>query len=182
MPGAILSYRRGLRLAPTDPHLQAGLIEARSRVVYAATGAFGRPPNDRRPWWLPRLGSEGLLVAVAVCYAAGCFCATRWLMSRRVVWMVTTAMALSMTAALTARIVLAARSEGELKEQPLAVIAEDGVLLRKGDGMAYPPRYDTPLNKGVEARRLYERGDWSQIELSGGEVGWVRRDWLLVNE
>jgi hypothetical protein len=56
------------------------------------------------------------------------------------------------------------------------------VLLRKGDGAAYPPRYETALNKGVEARRLYERRDWSQIELSGGEIGWVRSDQLLADE
>lgn len=182
LPRAILSYRRGLRLAPTDSALQTGLIEARGRVVYATIDDFGRPPEDGRPLWLARWGPEGLLVAVAVGYAAGCLCATGWLMTRRAGWMVTTAIAFSMTAALMVLIVLAVRSARETREQPLAVIAEDGVLLRKGDGMAYPPRYDTPLNKGVEARRLYERGDWSQIELSGGEVGWVRRDWLLVDE
>ena len=53
---------------------------------------------------------------------------------------------------------------------------------RKGDGLAFPPRYGAPLNRGVEARLLFERGDWLQIELSGGEVGWVPRAYALVDE
>jgi hypothetical protein len=64
--------------------------------------------------------------------------------------------------------------EGEAA-RPLVVILDDGVLLRKGDGLAYPPRYDTPLNRGAEARLLFERGGWLQVELAGGEVGWVPR-------
>jgi len=53
------------------------------------------------------------------------------------------------------------------------VITADGVPLREGNGVAYPARYDAPLNRGVEARLLFVRGDWLQIELAGGEVGWV---------
>ena len=83
---------------------------------------------------------------------------------------------------LTALVVLAVRSEREERDRPLAVVAEDGVLLRKGDGLAYPPRYETPLNKGVEARRLFERDGWVQIELSGGEVGWAPREDVLIDE
>jgi hypothetical protein len=55
------------------------------------------------------------------------------------------------------------------------------VLLRRGDGLAFPPRYYTPINRGVEARRLFERGGWVQIELSGGEIGWVPRDSVLAD-
>jgi len=50
-----------------------------------------------------------------------------------------------------------------------------GFLLRTGNGLSYPPRYETPLNQGVEARLLHARGAWLQIELSGGEVGWGPR-------
>ncbi len=182
LPRAVLSYRRGLCLAPTDPALQTGLTEAHARVAYATTGDFGRPPNDYRPPWLPRLGSEGLFVGAAICYIAGCLCATRWLMTRRGRPLVSGAIALLAAVTLTTLIIAAMRSERAEREHPLVVVAEDGVLLRKGDGTAYPPRYGTPLNKGVEARRLYERGDWAQVALSGGEVGWVRRDWLLVDE
>ena len=85
-------------------------------------------------------------------------------------------------AGLTALVVQAVQSEREERDRPLAVVAADGVLLRKGDGLAYPPRYETPLNQGVEARRLFERDGWVQIELSGGEVGWAPREDVLVDE
>jgi hypothetical protein len=61
------------------------------------------------------------------------------------------------------------------------VIARDGVLLRRGNGVVFPPRYDTPVNRGVEGRLRFERGGWVQIELSGGEIGWVPRAAVLVD-
>jgi uncharacterized protein YgiM (DUF1202 family) len=62
------------------------------------------------------------------------------------------------------------------------VIAEDGVLLRKGNSTAYPRRHETPVNRGVEARLLFERGDWVQVELSGGETGWVPRGYVRIDQ
>ncbi len=182
LPRAVLSYRRGLALDPNDGDLQAGLNEARGRVVYASTGGFGRPPDARRPPWLPRVGSEWYFAGAAVCYVAACFLFTRWLMVRRGRLLAAGAVAAAAAAALTVLIVLAVQSEhGEL-ERPLVVVAEDGLILRKGDGPTYPPRYDMPLNQGVEARRLFERDGWVQIELSGGEVGWAPREDVLVDE
>jgi uncharacterized protein YgiM (DUF1202 family) len=70
---------------------------------------------------------------------------------------------------------------GRAADAPLVVIAEDNVILRKGNGLSYPPRYEQPVNRGVEARLRYERGDWLQIELAGGEVGWVPRAVALVD-
>jgi tetratricopeptide (TPR) repeat protein len=182
LPRAVLSYRRGLRLSPTDPDLLAGLDEARKRVVYAADGGFGRPSADGQPPWLPRAGSEWFFAGAAVCYVAACVLLTRWLMTRRGRLLATALVALLAAAGLTVLVVLAVRSEREDRERPLAVVSEDGVLLRKGDGLTYPPRYDTPLNKGAEARRVFERDGWVQIELSGGEIGWAPRDCLLIDE
>ena len=181
LPRAVLSYRRGLALDPNDPDLQAGLNEARGRVVYAADGGFGRPADDRRPPWLPRLKSEWFFAGAAACYVAACFLLTRWLMTRSRRLLALGVVALLAAAGLTVLVVLAVRSEADERDRPLAVVAEDGVLLRKGDGLAYPPRYETPLNKGVEARRLFERDGWAQIELSGGEVGWAPREALLID-
>jgi hypothetical protein len=81
---------------------------------------------------------------------------------------------------LGALFVVLARAEREETSRPVVVIAEDGVLLRRGDNLAFPPRYETPVNRGVEARLLFERDGWLQIELAGGEVGWVPRAYALV--
>jgi hypothetical protein len=77
---------------------------------------------------------------------------------------------------------LLVRQERWRQDRPIVVIAADGVLLRRGDGSLFPPRYDTPLNRGVEAELLFRRGGWLQIELSGGEVGWVELGKAVVEE
>ena len=61
------------------------------------------------------------------------------------------------------------------------IIADDGVLLRRGNGLTYPPRYETPVNRGAEARLLVERGDWLKVELAGGQSGWVPLKYVLLD-
>jgi hypothetical protein len=66
--------------------------------------------------------------------------------------------------------------------RPVVVIAANGVQLRKGDGPTFPPRYETPVNRGVEAVLLFRRDGWLQIELAGGEVGWVAEGEAVVED
>jgi hypothetical protein len=64
--------------------------------------------------------------------------------------------------------------------RPLVVVREDHLPLRKGNGPSYPTNPDLPvLSRGMEARRLYERGGWLQIQFAGGEVGWVEKSGVL---
>jgi len=88
---------------------------------------------------------------------------------------------LLLAAMLSAWIIALAREERDREMHPLVVIARDSVMLRRGNGLTFPPRYETPVHRGVEARLLFERGGWLQIELSGGEVGWVPRDHVLAD-
>jgi hypothetical protein len=179
---AILSYRRGLRVAPYDRDLERGLEQAREKVVFPSHSSLGRPPTDGRPPWLPRLRPGWVLVAAFAFYGLACAGLTRWIMLRNG-WLLTlVGGGLVVSALLTAFVIVAERSERKGADQKLVVIAEDGVLVRKGDGLTYPPRYETPLNRGVEARLLFQRDDWLQIELTGGEVGWVPREYVLVDE
>ena len=76
---------------------------------------------------------------------------------------------------------LTERAEQAENARPLVVIIDDGVLLLKGDSEAFPPRYDTTVNRGVEARLLFERNGWLQIELTGGEVGWIATKYAVVD-
>jgi hypothetical protein len=181
LPHAILSYRRGLRLAPNDLALRQSLTATRERVVYPASGGLGRPRNDPRPPWLPHPRTEWLGLVAGVCYVPGWVFLTRWLMLRRGRLLSAGLFALLLAGLLSAWLVLRKREERKQDEHPLVVIAKDGVLLRRGNGTTFPPRYDTPVNGGVEARRMFERRGWVQIELSGGEIGWVPRDAVLVD-
>jgi tetratricopeptide (TPR) repeat protein len=181
LPHAILSYRQGLRLAPNDLALRQSLLQARERVIYPASGGLGRPRDDSRPPWLPHPRSEWLVAGAAVWYTLACVALTRWRMVRRGRLLGLGLFTLLLAGALAAWLMLRTRDERELDDHPLVVIARDGVLLRRGDSTTFPPRYDMPVNRGVEARQLFARGSWLQIELSGGEIGWVPRDGVLVD-
>jgi hypothetical protein len=96
-------------------------------------------------------------------------------------WLIFALVCCTGAALLAGEFVLAAWAEHDAAVHPLVVLADDGVALRRGNAFAYPPRYETPLNRGVEARLLFMRGDWLQIELAGGEVGWVPARAALVD-
>jgi hypothetical protein len=182
LPGAILAYRRGLRLAPDDRALQQLLAAAREQVVYKQPGPFARPPVSLRPPWLPRLSPHGGLLLACAVYAFAWLSLSRWWMVRRGCWLSAALGAFAVTALLGLAVAVEENRERDQDSHPLVVIAEDGVLLRKGNGMVYPRRHETPVNRGVEARLLFERGDWVQIELSGGETGWVPRGYVLIDQ
>jgi tetratricopeptide (TPR) repeat protein len=182
LPRALLSYHRGLYLAPNDPDLRESLAEARQRVVYPASGDLGRPRSDDRPPWLPYLPSNWLMFAAIACYVLGCLSVTRWRMVRCARLLAAGLLALLLTGVLSSWLLLRAEEQRERETHPLVVIARDGVLLRRGNSIAFPPRYDTPVNCGIEGRWLFARGGWVQIELSSGEIGWVPRDAVLVDE
>jgi hypothetical protein len=138
-------------------------------VIYLEGSAFGRPAEDLRPAWLPH-APRSLFALAAAGYVALCLAGTRWLMVRRR-RALTVALA-AMVMAIGATVLLVA-ARGEESGRPVVVIARNGVQLRKGDGPNFLPRYETPVNRGVEARLLYRGDGWLQIELAGDEVGWV---------
>jgi hypothetical protein len=181
LPGAILAYRRGLRLAPNDRDLQLLLAAAREQVVYVQPGTFSRPPSSSRPPWLPRLPVRAGLMLAGAGYALAWVSLARWWMVRRGPFLSLGLAAFAVTALLAAGVTVEDLQDRDEEARPLVVIAADGVLLRKGNAGAYPRRYEAPVNRGVEARLLFRRGDWVQIELSGGETGWVPRAYVLID-
>jgi tetratricopeptide (TPR) repeat protein len=175
LPGAILAYRRGLRCDPNDRVLRNSLEQARAQVAYPESDGLGRPSVDHWPPWLPRPSQALLAGSALLLYGLGLLMLTRWWMTRRGRWL-----RLAVTALSSAALVGAAWGVGQWQasdeaQHPLVVIAADGVLLRRGNGLTYPPRYQTPVNRGVEARLLFDRGQWLKIELAGSESGWVPR-------
>jgi hypothetical protein len=182
LPRAVLSYRRGLRIAPSDRRLQEGLAFARSQVAYPPGSTLGRPPVDQRPPWLPRVPSAWYVACALVAHALGCVGLARWWITRRRRLLGLSAVAFLVALLLFAGLAAEEWRDADFANRPVVVVADDGVLLRSGNGLRYPPRSDTPLNRGVEARLLFVRGAWLQVELAGGEVGWVPREYALVDE
>jgi hypothetical protein len=181
LPQAILSYRHGVRLAPTDSVLRANLAHAREQVAYPAREHPGWMPADNGPLWLLYLSPLLSLFAFMGFYTAGWLALARWWMIGR-----TPPLAVGIAAFLLAmfpatRLAWEAWSQREASLHPVLILAADGILLRKGNGVLYPPRFDSALNRGVEARLLFERGPWLQIELANGALGWVPRAAVLLD-
>jgi hypothetical protein len=181
LPHAVLAYRGGLRLAPLDPALRRCLAEAREQVIYPDNTAFGRPPLVSGGLVLPAWAGNAILAGAVLLYVSACAALTRWLMVWRRRFLVGGGITLLGAVLQTCLLICVAPRAGAEDAHPLVVIAEDGVLLRKGDSLVFPPRYDTVVNRGVEARALFEREGWVQIELAAGEVGWVPREYLLID-
>jgi tetratricopeptide (TPR) repeat protein len=182
LPRAILAYRRGLLLAPSDPVLQANLHFAREQVDYPSGDGFSRPHTDHWPPWLPRPTLLAMLAFAVFVYAVGLAFLTRWRMTRRSGLLVAGIVVVAIAVLPLGGVIHEARQQRQAAKYPLVVLAENRVPLRNGDGVAYPARHDgKTLNRGVEARLLFERGDWLNIELSGGETGWVPRTVVLLD-
>ncbi len=180
LPQAILSYRRGLRLAPADPRLRANLTHAREQVIYPGRGELAWPPVDNRPPWLLYLSPRVSLPLLFALYSLGWFGVLRWFLFGRTGPLAMGIVALLLAAVPAVRLLLEEQCQREEALHPLVVVAADGVGLHKGNGRLYPLRFESPLNRGVEARLRIERSGWLQIELTGGAVGWVPRTAVLL--
>ena len=178
LPGAILAYRLAMQLAPGDRALRAALDFARAQVAYPES-TFARPPSEELPPWLPHVHPRWLLSVAFVSYSLSCLALTRWWILRRGRPLAVAFVCAAITLLLGAGVIVEHRKTELDALHPLVVIADDGVLIRTGNGLSYPPRYETPVNRGVEARLLYVRGNWLQIELAGGEVGWIPAAYAL---
>jgi hypothetical protein len=181
LPRAIWAYRRGLHLSPGDPRLRAHLAFTREQVVYAEASNLGRPSLEQWPPWLPWVPASVRLASAVVLYSLACLVLTRWWMTRHG-RLLGVGIALILGAVLLS-VTLGIESWSMRQERlhPLVVIAEDEVVVRSGNGYSYPARFAHPLNRGVEARLLFSRGDWLKIELNGGQLGWVPRNKVLTD-
>lgn len=185
LPRAILAYRRGLLHSPSNSLLRANLAYARTCVNLPPTSDVGRASSD--PWWMMAMhqAAPPCLVMTILAYGTGWLSLTRWAMTRQGFWLGlsgTGFLAAILTFSVAAVSWVAQKAEQRRNwEQPLVILSRDGIQLRKGNGPDYPPRLDTLLPAGVEARLLHDKGNWLQIELASGEVGWVSSADVLID-
>jgi hypothetical protein len=179
LPEAILAYHHGLRLAPADRSLQAGLEAARDQVNYPPASRT-RPTASAWLNWRSWFAPEVLLGLALAIHALAWVLAVRWLITRRAGLAVLVAFGL--TLALAGMWALGQAQEAREARHPLVVVTNDGATLHVGNGPSYPPHHDLPtLVRGLEARQRFARGDWVQVDLPGGVSGWVRRSDVLLS-
>jgi hypothetical protein len=175
LPHAILAYRGGLRFDPGDAKLRTALDYARAQVQYPPSPDLARLLQPERDYWPGWLSLRRLGVYAFLLYFAACLAATRWRMTRRRGWRMIAVAALLLTAVPAVGSAVLWQRERRDAAAPVVVVARD-CPLRIGNGPDYPPRLDAPLPRGAEARQLFERNGWYQVELASGVVGWLPGD------
>ncbi len=163
-PQAVYAFRLGLDQYPTDVELKRDLVQLRELIGY---------PRDVNPQplqaWRSHVSEADrfvLFVFSMVLLLGGCcwFCTTR----RAVAWWLIAPGLLGLLTVLLTTLMI----QAELR-QPVVSVLSAPVTLRTGNGPSYPPRLSTTLQPGTEVRLLHERGDWAQVELDPGVVGWL---------
>src|SRR5262249_34058604 len=149
LPHAILAYRRGLRLDPNDKAMRANLAFAREQVTYPSPGVLGRPSRDAWPHWLPCPEAGWVLFGAVFSYGIACVAMTRLWMPRKTRFLSAGLTFLTLFALLVSGLVVHEWQRRQERLHPLVVIAQNGVVLRNGNGANYPARYEgIPLNRG----------------------------------
>lgn len=180
IPRAIIAYHQGLRMDPGNSQLEQALEGVREAVLYPVGSPFGRPEPESLPTWV-RHFHPGFWFAFGFgFYSLGWVTLTRWLMLGQGRYLFLTLILGAIVAILAIGIWKHWQRIVWEESHPLVVITQDGVILRKGNNHHFPPRFETPLNRGVEAHLKQVRGQWYQIQLSGGETGWIPRHLALI--
>ncbi len=182
LPEAILAYQRGLQLDPNDAGLRDNLDYARAQVQYPSD-TRGRPEVESWPTWLYQPSSFQVSAIALAFYLLTCVLISRWFMTRRRVLLFRAAVVFLLAAACGFLWLYLENHREWRMEHPLVVVHDDKVPLRKGNGPSYPVNPDMPLlARGMEARKIHERAGWLQIQFASGEVGWVEKKSVLVDE
>ena len=171
----------GLTLDPNQAGLREHLAFARAKVLYP-TGGQGRLNADAWPSWLHRPTAGELFVAFALSYTLIWLVGTCAVFTRKG-WLIALTIALILLALFSG---IALRLDAERSETdrrtPLVVVA-DNTPFYLGNGLSYEQHKGARFcPRGLEARLQYRRGEWVQIRLSTGEIGWLPGGRVLVVE
>jgi hypothetical protein len=173
LPGAIVALNEGLAVARWSRPLQVALEDARAAVAYPVNSdlaASCRPPAVGGLG--ARFSPADVWVAVGVLWLVACGALARFAMTRAPGWLGFGLMCAACLALLGGLWLKDRRDQRRANEYPLVVVARE-TTLRKGNAEAFPARIGTRLPRGVEARKLAERGGWLQVRLADGTVGWI---------
>ncbi len=169
----------GLALAPNDAPLREHLADLRAMVLLPPDGQ-GRTPPDRWPMWLPRLTARASwwIAVVAYCLVCCAIAGCVLFRTRRSIGFGASALIVAVLASVS--LWLALDRQRLDRETPLGVLI-DNTPFRTGNGNGYPQHQSVPvLLRGIESRVLHRRGEWLQVALSTGEIGWVPNASVLV--
>jgi hypothetical protein len=178
-PEAIWAYHMGLKLDPNHADLREHLARVRGKILYP-TGGQGRLDADTWPLWLHCPTPFELSLVFAFSYALVWLAGACAVFTRKVWIMMLTIVLVSIAIVSAAALRLESERAETDRRAPLVIIA-DNTPFYLGNGPSYEQHKGVPLlPRGLEARLIHRRGDWVQIRLSTGEIGWLPRNQVLI--
>lgn len=169
---AVLAYKRGERIDPTDPRLRDSLKQARAQVQIRVNPTPARRLTTLLMSWrgiIPGTILWGSFVAVftlgwLLLAARVAFAAPRWF-NPLAIW----------SFGIGGIPLLALGAEWALfMGSDQVVLTQSGVDARSGpDDSIYDPVYTEPLSAGVEATLIETRDGWGHLQLADATNCWV---------
>lgn len=175
MPDALHTLRLLAIERPASRFAAEGIELLRGEVVYPAEPELARHLRPEAIWLGPRWFEPTTWLAMIFVGGSIGLVARSWRAGRRA-WLVAAGALVMMPLVMQA--VAEYRRDRETRTPLVVAVTEVG--LREGNGEAYPVRMTLP--RGTEARLLFARGDWRQVELASGLIGWARRSELNPTE
>jgi tetratricopeptide (TPR) repeat protein len=177
---AILYYERALELAPRDDDARANLELARSLTADEITPLPGFWLIRAADWWVHAVPRTALAVIVTLAYLGGAAALVAYVLAQRArvrVWAVrATVVAGLLLATFGINLAVIEFGWGQPTE---AIILADEVPVQSA------PTDDQALevfaiHEGTKVRIDQQSGDWAEIVLADGKVGWVQTEVLEI--
>jgi hypothetical protein len=180
-PEAIWAFHIGLKLDPNDRELREHLAFVRGKTLYSASGQ-AQPEPDIWPAPLYRPTLLELTVLSAFSYVLTWIGVAFAFLRRTSRIYVATALAVLVAVAAGIAFWHTLEQADLDRRTPLVIVAENTPLYR-GNGTSYPQHPEQPtLPRGMEVRQQHRRGNWLQVRLTSGEIGWLPRSRVLIVE
>jgi hypothetical protein len=173
LPGAIVALNEGLAVARWSRPLQVALEDARAAVAYPANSDLAATCQPSAPGGVgSRFSPADVWLTFGLLWLFACAALARFAMTRAPGWLGFGLLCAATLALVGGLWLKDRRDQRRENEHPLVVVAREATL-RKGNAEAFPARLGPKLPRGVEARKLAERGGWFQVRLADGTVGWL---------
>lgn len=177
---AILYYERALELTPRDDDTQANLELARSLTADEITPLPGFWLIRAADWWVHAVPRTALGVIVTLAYLGGAAALVVYLLVRRAgvrVWAARATVAAVLVLAIFGLNLAVIEFGWGQPTEAIVLVEEVPVQSAPTDDRALEV---FAIHEGTKVRIDQQSGDWVEIVLADGKVGWVRMEVLEI--
>lgn len=172
---AILNYERAKRLKPNDENILFNLHVARTHIVDRIEPV---PKLFYEQWWqsLITLQSEKGWAITAIIFVLALFASLIWFFISSRSFFKKTAFILSLVFITTTSLslVFAQKQYNKLTYENEAIVFTPRLTAKSAPDASSPNLF--VIHQGTKVEIRQELGDWYEIKLANGNVGWVRKD------